>query len=234
MFFGKKRKEKRMLIIYGVPISVHTRKAIVTAILKDIPYRNEPVIPFNPPENWSLLSPTGLIPAISHDGFELADSVAICGYLEKLKPAPSIYPSDAKAYGRALWLEQYAGSVLFKEVIHPLFHQKIIRPHILKQGEPNQTEIERVQTEIAPGIFAYLNAQISDGFFTNGALTIADIAVASNLLNYHYLGFRLDPARYPKLTAWFSRTIGEKPFRSALKDEEPFASQMGLDRTFLA
>ena len=224
-----------MLTIFGASVSVHTRKAIVTAILKDIPYRINPVMPFDPPENWRSFSPTGLIPAISHDGFELADSAAICGYLEKCRPAPSIYPRDAKAYGRALWLEQYAGSVLFREVIRPLFHQKIIRPHILKEGEPDQTEIERVQTEVAPDIFVYLDAQISsDGFFANGSLTIADIAVASNLLNYQYLGFRLDTRRYPELAAWFSRTIDEKPFRSALKDEEPFASQMGLDRTFLA
>ncbi len=41
-----------MLTIHGVPLSVHTRKAIVTAILKDLDYRFEvviPVIPDNPP-----------------------------------------------------------------------------------------------------------------------------------------------------------------------------------------
>ena len=48
-------KEKDMLTIHGVPLSVHTRKAIVTAILKDIDYKFEvviPVIPGNPPPNW--------------------------------------------------------------------------------------------------------------------------------------------------------------------------------------
>ena len=39
-----------MLTIHGVPISVHTRKAIVTARLKGIAFRNEPVIPFDPPD----------------------------------------------------------------------------------------------------------------------------------------------------------------------------------------
>jgi len=37
----------------------HTRKAIITAILKNIDYRFEvviPVIPGNPPANWSTLS----------------------------------------------------------------------------------------------------------------------------------------------------------------------------------
>lgn len=42
-----------MLRIYGVPFSVHTRKVIITAIEKKLPYENEAVIPFNPPPGWS-------------------------------------------------------------------------------------------------------------------------------------------------------------------------------------
>ena len=53
--FVKRRRE--MLTIHGVPISVHTRKVIVAAIEKDVPYRNEPVIPFHPPAGWERLRP---------------------------------------------------------------------------------------------------------------------------------------------------------------------------------
>ena len=42
-----------MLTIHGVPLSVHTRKVIVTAILKMLDYKLEVVIPDNPPPNWS-------------------------------------------------------------------------------------------------------------------------------------------------------------------------------------
>ena len=37
-----------MLTIHGVPLSVHTRKAIVTAILKQVDYKFEVVIPDHP------------------------------------------------------------------------------------------------------------------------------------------------------------------------------------------
>ena len=50
-----------MFTIHGVPLSVHTRKAIVTAILKKLDYKFEvviPVIPGNPPTNWGTMSPT--------------------------------------------------------------------------------------------------------------------------------------------------------------------------------
>ena len=81
-----------MLTIHGVPLSVHTRKIIVTAILKKMDYRIEaviPVIPDNPPANWSSLSPTGLIPVLQDGDYTLADSNAICLYLEKKQPAPA-------------------------------------------------------------------------------------------------------------------------------------------------
>ena len=45
--------------IYGVPLSVHTRKVILAARIKEIPHEVEvviPVIPDNPPPNWREIS----------------------------------------------------------------------------------------------------------------------------------------------------------------------------------
>lgn len=223
-----------MLTIYGVPISVHARKAIIAARLKGIDHTVDPVIPFNPPEGWRSISPTGLIPAMSHDGFTLADSNAICAYMERLVPTPSIYPPNAQACGRALWLEQYATTVLFKTVLHPLFFQKIIKPKILGQGGPDEGEIRRVRESVAPVVFEYLERQIADDFFVGGDLSIADIAVASNLINYGYLGFRVDAGDFPRLAKTFARIVATPALRDALSAEAPVAEQMGLDRSFLA
>jgi glutathione S-transferase len=38
----------------------------------------------------------------------IPDSPAICAYLECKHPEPALYLKDAFAYGRALWLEEYA------------------------------------------------------------------------------------------------------------------------------
>lgn len=222
-----------MLTIHGVPISVHTRKPITVAILKGIAFETVPVIPFDPPRDWRRLSPTGLIPAISHDGYELAESSAICAYLERIAPQPALYPEDPKAYGRALWLEQYATNVLFRTVIHPLFFQRIIRPLILREGAPDEAEVDRVQGSVAPDVLGYLENAADANGFVYGSLTIADIAIVSNLINYHYLGFRLDAERFPRLAALFSQAIRNSPFRTALAHEQPFAEKMELDRSFL-
>jgi glutathione S-transferase len=222
-----------MLEIFGVPISVHTRKVLVTANAKGLEYRNEPVIPFDPPADWSSLSPTGLIPAISHEGYTLADSAAICAYLERLHPGPPVYPADPRDLGKALWLEQYGTGVLFREVVHPLFLQKVIRPNILRAGPPDEAEIARVAQEVAPGVFDYLESQAEGAFMVGGSFGIADITLACNLLNYHYLGFRLDAGRHAKLADIFARTLAMPPFQRALQAEAPFVEKMGLDGAFL-
>lgn len=67
-----------MLKIHGVPFSAHTRKVIIAALEKGIPYEIVPVIPLKPPPGWTELSALGLIPAIQDADIALADSSVIC------------------------------------------------------------------------------------------------------------------------------------------------------------
>ncbi|MBI3197106.1 MAG: glutathione S-transferase family protein [Rhodospirillales bacterium] len=221
-----------MATIYGVPFSVHVRKPIVTAILKDIQYAVEPVIPFNPPPNWSSLSPTGLIPAMQDGGFTLAESTAICFYLERKKATPAILPADAGDCSRVLFFDGYAGYV-FRSVIHGLFFQKIISPNILK-GTTDHSVIDSILATTQPKAFAFLESQVRGAFLVGDSLTLADIAIVSNLINFQYLGFTIDKATYPKLAAYAAGIVALEPFQRALADEEPFAEQLGLSRGFLA
>jgi glutathione S-transferase len=224
-----------MLTIHGVPLSVHTRKAIVTAILKDLDYRFEvviPVIPDNPPPNWSTLSPTGLIPVLQDGGFTLADSTAICQYFEKKQPSPPVLPAEAKDYARALWFDAFAGGTLFRHVVHPLFHQTIVNPNIRK-APTDKAVVDDVLSNVQPKIFGYLEGEIGGKFLVGNALTLADIAIASNFIVYQYIGFPMDTRRYPKLSRYLREVTSLDIFQRALADEKPFVEQMGLDRSFL-
>jgi glutathione S-transferase len=217
-----------MLKIYGVPISVHTRKVIIAAIEKKLKFENDPVIPFNPPAGWDKLSPTGKIPVVAVDDFELADSSVICAYLEQTHPEPALYPRDAKDRARALWLEEYCDSTVFRDVVHGLFFQNVIRPKILQQPT-DRAAIDAILTQALPKVFGYLESQMTDGFLVGKSFGIADITLACNLVNYHYLGYRIDTARYPKLERTFRRLCQHPSIATALRNEQPVAKNMGLD-----
>lgn len=221
-----------MLKIYGVPISVHTRKVIVTAIEKKLGYENEPVIPFNPPAGWDELSPTGKIPVLTDGDLVLRDSSVICAYLERAHPARPIYPAETRAFAQALWLEEYADGTVFRDVVHGLFFQKVIRPNILKQPT-DAAAIAAILDGAVPKVFGYLERVARGDGLVSGRFGIADIAVLSNLINVHYLGFRIDAQRYPKLAAYFTTGLRHPSIETALEAERAAATGMGLDLSFL-
>jgi glutathione S-transferase len=225
-------KEKVMITIYGVPISVHARKPIVTAIAKSIPHKVEPVIPFDPPADWASLSPTGLIPAMRDGDFAVAESGAICLYLERKQPEPAIMPASDKDYSRVMFLDGYAGW-MFRSLVQPLFFQKVINPFIFK-GKTDEGVVANLLGEQRPKIFGYLESQMNGKFLVGTQLSLADIAIGSNLINYHYLGFDIDRAKYPRLRAYAEGIVALEPMRKALAGEAATAEQMGLDRQFLS
>lgn len=221
-----------MLTIHGVPISVHTRKVIVTALEKQIAYENEPVIPFNPPVGWAELSPTGKIPVMTDGDQIVRDSSVICAYLERVHPAHPVYPTETRDLVQALWLEEYADGTIFRDLIHGLFFQKIIRPNILKE-KVDQKVIDGILGGAMPKVFAFLEQSVGGEFLAGASFSIADIAVVSNLINFCYLGLALPAQRFPKLSAYFARHLARPSIRAALDQEAATASAMGLDNSFL-
>lgn len=221
-----------MLTIHGVPISVHTRKVILAAIEKGIPYRNEPVIPFQPPEGWDRLSPTGKIPVVTlADDATLCDSSVICAYLDKTHPTPPLYPSAAKPYADALWLEEYADGTLFREVVHGLFFQKVIRPKLFNQPT-DDAAINAILKGALPKCLGYLEQSVTGDFLVDGRFGIADIALMSNLINLHYVGYAIDGRKWPRLQRYFEALLKLPSIRAALTDEMKVAAGMGLDLGF--
>lgn len=221
-----------MLKIYGVPISVHTRKVIVASLEKGLRFENDPVIPFHPPAGWDKLSPTGKIPVALDGERVLRDSSVICAYLERVHPRPALYPSEPADYAQALWHEEYADGTVFREVVHGLFFQKIIRPNILKQ-ETDPAAIEAVLTQALPKVFSYLETSLEGEFLAGGRFGIADVALTSNLINFHYLGYEIDRHAHPRLEAYFRRQLEQTSVAKALAAERPVAASMGLDTGFM-
>ena len=92
--------------------------------------------------------------------------------------------------------------------------------------------IEAILNSALPQVFGYLESSIDGDFIAGGQFTIADIAIVSNLINFHYLGYALDE-RHPKLRRYFAGHIERPSIRTALLAEKSVAASMGLDGSFL-
>ena len=222
-----------MLKIHGVPFSAHTRKVIVAALEKGIEFELVKVIPLTPPSGWAELSPLGLIPVLQDEDFSLADSSAICAYLERSRPGRSIYPTDARQFGRALWIEELVDGGLAPHVLRGLLMQRVFAPKFLNQA-PDQELIHKSLTQMIPPRLAYLENTLDAEYFAGGAFSVADITVASMLINFHYAGEAVTAAQYPKLHRYLRSVLARDCFRKALAVEVPAAETVGgLDMTFV-
>jgi glutathione S-transferase len=219
-----------MLTIHGAPPSIHTRKVIVAALEKNLPYRVNVVFPFDPPADWRKLSPTGKIPAISDGDYHLADSSAILAYLDRAYPQLPLYPTDARQYGQALWFEEFVDGNIAPQIVR-LFHEVILAP--MNKHEPDVAVIDDVKAKQLPPLFDYLESSLQGEFLVGDSITVADITLASDLTMFHYLGGTLEADRYPHLRAQFRRMLNRRSFRTALAAEAEFADKLGLDRGFL-
>lgn len=74
----------------------------------------EVLIPLDQPETHAAIlarSPSGLVPALHHDGLVIHDSLAIAEYLAELFPDAGLWPEarGARAMARAVTAEMHAG-----------------------------------------------------------------------------------------------------------------------------
>ncbi len=196
-----------MPVIHGFHASPFVRKVEIALAEKEVPYDLKTMIPAPPkPAPLLAMNPLGKVPVLEDDGLIVPDSSAICAYLERKHPTPSLYPADPRDYARALWIEEYADTALV-EATAPVFFERVAKPMILNQPT-DEAVVRRAIDEAAPVVFAYLEGIApTDAYLFGEALSIADIAVASPIANYRAAGEDIDAGRYPRFAALVDRVL---------------------------
>lgn len=201
--------------IYGVESSPFVRKTLVAMAEKGLGWTLEEVNVFEPPDWFLAISPAKRIPVMRIEDTTLADSSAICGYLEKAHPMPALYPSEPLLYGQALWLEEYADTVLAEGIGFGLLRTLISAP---RQGKPPDLERARkALNETLPPVFEYLDGVVRGRTYAVGeTLSIADIALCAQLIGLEVTRVGLDAARWPALADYFQRILARDAFQQRL------------------
>jgi glutathione S-transferase len=213
------------LVVLGGGVSPFVRKVRVVLAEKGLDYKHEPVNPFAPPEGYREISPLGKIPAFKDGDRTLCDSSVICAYLEKRYPTPALYPSDPYDYARALWIEEFMDGGLVPLVGPHIFLALVLKP-LFSGGKPPEPAAEenakKVWAEQAAPLLDYLEKQLGDNdFFVGNRLSIADITVASILVNPRHAGFAPERKRFPKLRAFLDRMWARPSFKKLIDEDTP-------------
>ncbi len=213
------------LVVLGGSVSPFVRKVRVVLAEKGLDYEHEQVNPFAGPPGWRDISPLGKIPAFKDGDRTLADSSVICAYLEKRFPTPALYPTDPYDYARALWFEEFMDGGVVPVVGPKVFFPLVLQP-IFSGGQAPSAEVEALAKktfeEDAAPLFAYLEKELGDrDYFVGNQLTIADIAVASIMVNPWLAGFAPERKRFPKLRAFLDRVWSRPSFKKVIEGDLP-------------
>ena len=209
-----------MYRIHGTMGSPFVRKVRAAFAEKGVASELIPVDIFNPPADFQTISPLRRIPVLEFaDGSgraPLADSSAIVAYLEAAHPEPPLFPKGAYERGRAVWIEEYADTVLAFQL-----GMGVMRPLLgARSGAPvDQARLDEALEKRLPPLFGYLDSALGDGnWYAGGAWSIADLAVAAQLSGLVLVDRRdiLEP--YPSLACLLARALDHPPFASVVDE----------------
>lgn len=220
------------LVIYGSPVSPFVRKVCAVAMEKQADYSIEPVNIMDMPEWFPEISPLKRIPVLRDrsigaegEAGTIADSSAICAYLEKKHPAPALFPDAAYANGRALFIEEYADTALA-----PAAGLGIFRPIFFSIVQGKEADVETARSawaEKMPPVLDYLQATLGDNeFFAGDTISIADIAVICCFMQIELV------ANAP-LDGWAQLAAHRERMLKRPSIAEPFAKAEGFVRKAL-
>jgi glutathione S-transferase len=210
------------MILYGSSLSPFVRKALVFASEKGIELEVRPTGIADPDPQFRAASPFGKMPALADGDYKLADSSAICHYIEAAHPAPALIPAEPKARGRTIWFDEFADTILFACGAR-MFLNRIVAPLFLKR-EGDAAAADAAEREELPPILDYLEGVVPDagGFLVGEALTLADIAVASPFVNLRHMAVEWDAERHPRTGAYVEAILARPSFAGLIERETAF------------
>jgi maleylacetoacetate isomerase len=169
---------------------------------------------------YRKLNPQGLVPALVHDGFVIAQSLAIIEYLDEMFPQPALLPRDARGRAR---VREIAYEIACD--IHPINNLRI-RNYLATELKHSENEVLEWQIHwIALGFAALekivANAPDTGRFVHGDTPTLADICLIPQMANAR--GAKMDLTPYPTLKRIEKAAYELEAFNAALPANQPDA-----------
>ena len=195
-----------MLEVWGRRNSVNVQKVLWCLGELRVPFERYDVGGLyggNREPDYLTRNPTGLVPMISDDGFDLWESHAIVRYLGARYGAGTLWPEDPAP--RALadkWMDYALGTVF------PAFKGALLGLVRTPEEDRDPDSIAASARATADAL-ATLDGQLKETEFVAGdALTVGDVALGP--IVYRWLNLQIDRPSLPNLEAWHAR-LAERP-----------------------
>lgn len=168
-------------------------------------------------EDFLRLDPAGEVPVlVEPDGTALADSGAICEFLEEVGPEPPLLGRHALERAEVRRLVGWFDRKFNREVTENLVGEKVMK-RFLGLGEPRVQALRagyaNIQTHLA--YIGFLTERRK--WLAGDEFSLADIAAAAHLSTVDYLG-DVPWSGHDAAKEWYARIKSRPSFRAVLAD----------------
>lgn len=204
--------------LYHVPLSPFCRKLRLTLAEKRIEVELVEERYWEKSPDFLRRNPAGKVPVMRLDGRTMAESQAICEYLEETYPTPPLMPKTAAERYEVRRLVAWFDDKFFHEVTANLLYERINKKIT---GQPPDSRAVKAGSQQIKYHLDYMGWLLDQRRWLAGdAMTLADFAAAAHLSALDYSG-DVDWHRAAAVRDWYAKIKSRPAFRSLLADQVP-------------
>ena len=205
--------------LFHVPLSPFCRKVRLSLAEKRIEVELVEERYWEQDPDFLRRNPAAKVPVLKIDGKMMAESAAICEYLEEKYPDPSLMPRDADGRYEVRRLVAWFDDKFHHEVTSKLLYERVNKK-VMGQGYPDSKNVKAGAKAIKYHL-DYMTWLLEHRRWLAGdVMTLADFAAASHLSALDYIS-DVDWNRSEAVKDWYAKIKSRPAFRSILADQIP-------------
>ncbi|MDC0737803.1 glutathione S-transferase family protein [Cognatishimia sp. SS12] len=208
-----------MARLFHVPLSPFCRKVRLSLAEKKIECELVEERYWEQDPDFLRRNPAGKVPVLKLDDIMMAESAAICEYLEEAYPEPSLMPKGSAARLEVRRLVSWFDDKFHNEVTSKLLYERVNRK-VQGTGYPDSANVKAGAKAIKYHL-DYLAWLLDHRRWLAGdSMTLADFAAAAHLSSLDYIS-DVDWNRSEAVKDWYAKIKSRPAFRSILADQVP-------------
>ena len=208
-----------MTRLYHVPLSPFCRKVRLSLAEKKIEVELVEERYWEQDKDFMRRNPAGKVPVLRIDNVMMAESAAICEYIEETRPEPPLMPKDPVARQEVRRLVGWFDDKFHREVTSMLLYERVNKK-VMGQGYPDSSNVKAGAKAIKYHL-DYMTWLLDHRRWLAGdVMTLADFAAAAHLSALDYIS-DVDWNRTQVVKDWYAKIKSRPAFRSILADQVP-------------
>ena len=205
--------------LYHYPLSPFCRKVRLSLAEKRIEVELVEERYWEQDADFLRRNPAGKVPVLKLGNRTMAESAAICEYLEEAHPAPPLMPKDAESRYEVRRLVNWFDDKFHEEVTRKLMGERVFKK-VMGGGYPDSANVKAGARAIKFHLdyMAWLLEQRR--WLAGNEMSLADFAAAAQLSCLDYIS-DVDWHRSELVKDWYAKIKSRPAFRSILADQVP-------------